>query len=458
MAERWLVVGGGFRGIIGAYLLASKGKDAILLNRGKNLGGELYSDWNGFCLDRGCRLFSNSDDTTTAILMDILEDNVAPIMVRYASVTNRIKTDGVSIPDLGAYGQDAGRDILRELVKASAQPDGECRNLQEKLDARFGATAGRYLAAAAYKMYRTEPVTLEAESFRMTPFRRIKFLADSVTDVLKENPVLDDRVASSSQSDPMRFYRDRAGAYPYRNFYPKAHGLRGFCEKAQERLDKLGVSVLLGQAMERLDINSRGAAVVLSNGEEIRGDYMLWTSGLEPLEKFLGLENTIGAYIHHVPMVLHYFVIEKAAEGPYTYLQNFDREDCVFRASVPGSYGANTCPDGLSYVCCEVPTTIGSPEWNSPEECAQRAWAELQRYGVVRSDRWLETKTEKTPISYWIPKIGYLKVAHGITSRLQDKPRFVASDELVFSMNGIISSLLQLIGDARHGAPIRDSV
>jgi len=452
MAERWVVVGGGFRGIIGAYLLASQGKEVVLLDGGKNLGGVLNStNWKGFYLDKGCHLFDNSDDKMTAITLDILGDNVAPVSVRYASITNGIKADELAIPNLEAYGPAVGRDILHELVEASVAPDRACANLQQRLDARFGTTAGRYLAAAACKMYRAEPVSLEAESFRLTPFRRIKFVADPVADVLKGNPILDDRVASSSQSDPMRFYRDRAGMYPHRNFYPKAHGLRGFCEQAQERLSKLGVSVLLGQAMERLHINSNKSTVVLSNGEEISGDRMLWTSGLEALEKFLGAGRAIAEYIHHVPMVLHYFVIEKSAEGPYTYVQNFDLKDYVFRASVPGSYVAGACPEGLSYVCCEVPTTMDSPEWHRPEEFAERAWGEIQRHGVVRADRPVEALTVKVPTSYWMPKVGYGEASKKLAVPLKDEPRFVRTDDLVFAKNDIISSLLQLIGDTHRG-------
>jgi len=452
MAERWVVVGGGFRGIIGAYLLASQGKEVVLLDGGKSLGGVLNSaNWKGFYLDKGCHLFDNSDDKWTAILLDILGDNVAPVSVRYASITNGIKADELVIPNLAAYGPAAGRDILYELIEASAKSDSACANLQQRLDARFGATAGRYLATVACKMYRAQPATLEAESFRLTPFRRIKFVADSVADILKSSPILDDRVASSSQSDPMRFYRDRASIYPHRNFYPKAHGLRGFCEQAQERLGKLGVSVLLGQAMERLHINSTKVTVVLSNGEEISGDRMLWTSGLDALEKFLGGSRTIAEYIHHVPMVLHYFVIKKSAEGPYTYVQNFDLQDYVFRTSVPGSYVANACPEGLTYVCCEVPTTMDSPEWHRPEEFAERAWAELQKYGVVRADRPVEALTVKVPTSYWMPKVGYGEASKKLAAPLKDEPRFVRTDDLVFAKNDIINSLLQLIGDTHLG-------
>ena len=63
MSKPWLVVGGGFRGIISAYLLALKGNKVVLVERGPHLGGALYSEeWKGFYLDRGCQAFDNNSD------------------------------------------------------------------------------------------------------------------------------------------------------------------------------------------------------------------------------------------------------------------------------------------------------------------------------------------------------------------------------------------------------------
>jgi protoporphyrinogen oxidase len=449
MAETWLVVGGGFRGVFGAYLLATRKDDVVLLDRGKRLGAAVSSaPWKGFHLDNGCHLFDNSDDTITSIVLDILGDNVAPVAVRYASVTNRVKVDGISIPDLGAYGPDVARTVLSELVLAAATPEGDCRDLQDKLDARFGATAARYLAAAATKMYRVEPDQLDTAAFRLTPFRRIKFLADAAADRLKQNPVLDDRIASSSETDPMRFYRERATVYPHRNFYPRTHGMRGFFETAGERLKTLGVSVRLDQDVTRVDVGTHAITLTLANGTTVSGDRLLWADGLATLEEKLLGETTLAERVHRVPMVLHYFLVEKGAEGPYTYVQDFDAEDYVFRASVPGSYVASTAAATLTYVCCEVPTTTESPEWKAPEAFADRAWRQLQRDGVVLSNRAIDALTVKTGTSYWVPRVGYGEAREHVVTQLHGIPRILCADDLAFSKEDIIRSLLQAIADA----------
>ncbi|MDJ0677010.1 MAG: NAD(P)-binding protein [Calothrix sp. MO_167.B42] len=446
MSERWLIVGGGFRGIIGAYLLASQGKEVVLIERIPHLGGVLYSaNWKGFYLDKGCHLFDNNSDITTSILMDILQGEVEPVSVRYASIINGIKTDGIAIPNLATYGEKSVQNILNELLAVLDKPNSSCTNLQEKLDARFGETASNYLASAAYKMYRTAAAELDADAFPLTPFRRIKFLDDSIANVLKESPTLDERIAASSQNDPMKYYRDSAQTYSFRNFYPKEHGLRGFCEKAKQRLEELGVTTIMGYGIEKLNFTSSQATVILSNGEEISGDRILWTAGIEPMGKLLGYSEEISKYIHHVPMVLYYFVIPKDMEGQYTYLHNFQQEDIFFRASVPGSYGIKTCPAGLSYVCCEVPTTLNSPQWHSPEDFVELVWKELQQYEVVREGRPLDTLTVKTPTSYKMPKVGYQDIITKITDSLKTEHRIIGADQWDFSKNDIINSLQNVL-------------
>jgi hypothetical protein len=415
---RWLVVGAGFRGIVGAYLLASQGHEVTLRDGANTLGGVLNSSpWKGFYLDKGCHLFSHSGDRAAEVLLDLQVNDTAPVAVRYASVTNARKTDGLAIPNLESHGRYTANAIRCELLQAVAEPARPCTNLKQALGARFGPTAAGLLASIAHKIYRAVPESLDACGFPLTPFRRIKFLPDLEAEALKADPVLDDRVASAL----------RAGAK--RHFYPGRHGLRGFCDRAEERLKQLGVTLELGRPLENLD--------------DVDAHCVLWTSGLPALEKLGTGGDTVARHVHHVPMVLHYFVIEKSAEGPYTYLQDFDLDDYVFRTSVPGNYAPHSCPEGLSYVCCEVPTTLDSPEWRDPAAFAERAWAEVRRHGVVTSAQPIESLSVKTPTSYWMPRVGYTQAAAKLGDFLAAKASLQCMDELVFSKNEIVRAMLE---------------
>ena len=457
MSKRWLVVGGGLRGIVGAYLLARSNNEVVLIdgvNHRSDLGGALSSAlWNGFYLDKGCHLLANTDDKITPVIMDLLgQENVHPVSVRYASIINGKTMDGAAIPDLSAYGEEASRDILYQLLGVVSEPAAPSEeNLQERFNNRYGLRAGQYLAAAFRKKYQADATDIAPEALSMTPFRRIRFLNDSAADILKENPTLDERVASSSQSDPMRFWRHQAREFEYREFYPKQRGMRGFCENAVARLEDLGVSFQLGQPLQQVHLHPDGVSVLMPDGQQVDGEQLLWTTGIEAVGPAMGFGNGISDYVHTVPSVLYYFAIEKGTEGPYTYVQDFDLEDLVFRASVPGTYGLNNCPEGMSYVCCEVSTHLASAEWESPEEHATRAWMELQKYGVVRCEEPIDTLTVKVPSTYKMPKVGYQAGAEEIFQFLRDESRVTLAEQWDFSMNDIIRSMQKLIEQVQSG-------
>lgn len=70
--ERVQIIGGGFRGIVLAYLARQAGHEVTLIEAGKRLGGVLNCvSWNGFDLDLGCHLFDNVDDRATSLVFEI---------------------------------------------------------------------------------------------------------------------------------------------------------------------------------------------------------------------------------------------------------------------------------------------------------------------------------------------------------------------------------------------------
>ena len=443
---QWIVVGGGFRGIMGAYLLAQKGYPVTLVERTSKLGGVLNSvPWQGFHLDKGCHLFSNESDETTEIYMDILGEDYEPVSVRYASVVNGIKRDGLAIPDFEVYGEEANQRILFELIHAAVQPEQETTHLQNVVDQRFGPTAGELIRNASHKMYQVELSEIEADAFWLTPFRRIKFLDNAPSVLLKDVPALDSRIAVNSQDDPMRFYRHQAKRYSFRNFYPKHRGLSQFGVRATDRLQALGVTLRLDEAIVDVSASSSKVNLTFADGSSLQGDHVLWTLGPEPLIDILGL-GSLREYVHQTPMVFYYFIIDKAREGRYTYLQNFDRVDLTFRSSVPGGYvEASACPAGQSYICCEVPTVRDSAVWQSPDAYAERVWQEAVAYGVVNGGEPRDQLVVPVPATYKLPKLGYSEQCQALLSQLDLGGRLIGVDHSEFSKNDIIATLKSMI-------------
>lgn len=447
--ERWIVAGGGFRGIVGAHMLATAGHDVTLIERAPTLGGVLASvPWKGFHLDKGCHLFANTHDRATEIVVDILGiDNLHPVPVTYASITNGEKTDGFAIPDLGAHGTSTAGQILHELVRATADHESAAAtSLQDVFDRRFGPTAGALLAAAARKTYQIDPTHVSPAALDLTQYRRIRFLDDAAADVLKASPALDERVASSSQHDPLRFWREQEDNYPFREFYPSEHGTLGFCEAAEARLRELGVHLRLGTGIDTIDMAPDAVRLGVDEGADLVADRMLWTAGPEPFASIMGFGEELAEYVHHVPLAVFYFVIDPETAGPYTYVHNHDEDALVFRASVPGAYGsgptgAGNCPPGASYVCCEVPTTTESEVWKDPNALAGAVWDEIRSFGIVDGDGPLDTLAITVPSSYKVPKVGYDEAVTRLFGRVDHHGRVLGAEQWDFAKNDIVESL-----------------
>ena len=439
----WIVVGGGFRGIISAHVLRNVGYDLALIERMPFLGGVHHSEqWNGFYLDKGCHLFSNDSDESTDILLDIMDDEVIPVEVRYASVTEGKKSEGLAIPDLSTLEPELQAKILYEIVQAATEETQQPSSLSEALCLRFGPTAAAYLDRAATKMFRVAPGDLDPAAFASTPFARVKVVGDAMADLLKKSPALDDRIAASSQHDPMKYYRDTGSKHDYRNFYPARNGLRDFCDKAYAHLRKIGVHIALERGVERIDADGEGLRVALSDGEELTTARLIWTLDSGLLARILFGENPLADLTYRVPMILYYLVLPADRVGDYTYVQDFTMDRLVFRASTPGVYSRQIKDDGSTFVCCEVTTTMDSPEWANPEAHSQQVWQEAERLGIVSGAAPSDGFIAKAPVSYKLQKIGFSEAYRDLRNQLSShSDRLIVTDESLFGMKQIIDEL-----------------
>lgn len=444
MTQHWIVVGGSVTGIVSAYLLKKAGHSVTLLEGKRGLGGVSSGlEWQGFSLDFGCHLFGNEADESTEVLLDLLNGDVVPVEVRFASVLNGKRTEGFELPGLDSFGEDVSAKILLELMQANLQSWPAPRSLAELLEQRYGKTATALLDRALGKVFPARAEELAPQAVNATTFGRIKAVSDDVARLLKKIPLLDARLAAGSQDDPMRYYRDRVRLYPHRSFYPARAGMRGFVQSATRRLEDMGVRVLLETEIAALE---PGESVRLQTSKHgaLEADAVLWTTGLGRLERLLGGDNDIASASCDVPMVLYYFAIPKAAETGYSYVNSFDSEDLVFRASVPGNYGRQNCPEGQSYVCCEVPTRLDRPEWQEPERFTARVWQEAQRLGVATGEP-LAVRVQKTPVSYKAPRREFWDKSELLRARLGREPSLVVTDEWAFSTTRTVLEVQRLL-------------
>lgn len=443
--EKWIVLGSGFRGIIGAYLLSGKGHEVTMIDKASKIGGVLFSEeWKGCYLDKGCHLFDNDSDELTSSVMDIMNEEVLLVRVKYASIINDRLTDEIAIPDLGSFGEKIAKNILFETIECASRPSASSSNLFEMIQQRHGTTAGNILKDVIIKMYCLEPEKIDVGAFNLMPFQRIKFLNDRLGNILKESKTLDLKLAVASQNDPMRFYKENARKYPFRNFYPRQHGLRGFCEKALLTLSGKNVCMMMNTTIKNIAITNHKITITYDDGKIISADKLLWAVSQELLGSMFGIENNLKDYIHSVPMVLHYFTVNQDDVSDYSYIQNFSKDDLFFRASIPTNYGRDNAPKNMAYICCELPTPLGSANWDNPEQLTHQVWEELRKYNIVKGDKYIDHLVFKTPVSYQVPKVGYYDELEKILSKIPaDKIHGAGSWQ--FSKNSIVKDVTETL-------------
>ncbi|MDX2193367.1 MAG: NAD(P)-binding protein [Gemmatimonadales bacterium] len=442
MSADWIVVGSGFRALVGAWLLARDGARVTLVDRATALGGILRGfSWDGHALDFGCHVFGHDDPELTAIMLDLLDGDVVPAPCRVASMLNGQHCPGVEIPDLRVFGETAMARMLAEVVQAAARPRPAGPSLRDLLEARYGPTAATLLDGCVRKQFAAPASMLAAEAWPATPMRRVRLADDDVSRLLKVAPALDDRIAVPPS--PERLDEPRAPGFAHRAFYPAAGGMAAFSAGAQRRLEALGVTLALGAAPHRVALKDGGVAVHTADGTVHRAAQLLWTGDNAALLEALGAPPAVPPELaaHGVPMVLFYFQVPVDDVGAWSWAQSYDEAQLAFRASAPVRYGARPDAQGRTVVCVEVPTRIEDAVWRDAPAHAARAWDDARALGVVTGTAPLATLVKQVPVSYRLPRRGFARTEAALDARLAATDTIQRTDEWAFTKNAMLADL-----------------
>lgn len=404
-SDEWIVVGGGFSGLVASAMLADRQQTVTLLEKSSRLGGVLNSPKsNGLYLDLGCHLFSNTDPETTRFLFKILEGEYHSVSVEYASVTSGKQIDGIGVPDFTSLAQEQKATILYEQAKHHARNQEADTDLDARLRHRYGATLAAMLAPVIEKIGLAQPAELDPSTLSRTPLNRIRIYDNETAKFLKEIPKFDEILAVPSQDDPMSFYPQAKEQYPHKNFYPSSQGMRGFVTAAKEYLDDSS-SVEIVTSCEITELSSNQESVQVDfDARKLEAENLIWTAGPKTLAPLL--DGIQWDFSHDVPMVLYYFFLPSDSDINYTYLHDFSPDSHVYRLSAPGFYGNQTNADGQSYLCAEVPTTVGSDVWEQPGAYVDTIWEKVEAYGITDRSNLEGVEIKQTPVSYPLYKAG----------------------------------------------------
>lgn len=431
----FVVSGGGYRGILAAALLRKKGHSVALVDSAKALGGVLQGgQWKGYALDLGCHMFDNTNPEHTELLREILGETLVPLEVRYAGRTCRQRHEHFTVPSL-AKGPVSPARLLFELLSTKTKTNLHSpRSYRDYLYERFGESAGCLLVEACKKKVQFDASMLDPVACRVVLFDRVNLFDQELTMYLKQMPALDEVLAAHSNGDPMQFYPAAKAVYPHRNFYPRG-GTNTFCERARDYLEGLGVRLLLGQTIGRLEDHT----VVMESGERMDCRKLFWTLELEKAEKLVQGESEIEEYIHPVPMVVVYFEVPVEAIGDYTYIHDHSDDTGVFRVSSPGKYSQQEI-HGCSYICCEIPTSLDSAYWKNPLLFVEQFWSEAMMLGMVAPGaKYSDFKVLKAPVTFKLPKLGFSAMEQRVRHKLRQMEALILTDSSYFSTQDIAS-------------------
>lgn len=414
MSRSVLIVGGGFKGMISAYLLREQGFEVTLLEKAPFLGGIMHSrHWKDYVVDNGVHLFDSIPKPLGEIISTVMDGKVFNVDFNYASAYNKVTTPGLAIPDYTAIDDTNKKQILFELAQQLTHiPSETPASLYQHFQERYGNSAADLMNESFSFIYRVPAESVEPNCINQTAFHRLKFLPDDVALELKKHPVLDDRLAA------MRVNLGKVDDLI--SMYPGERGMLGFCEKMTEALIKMGVNVLTGTAIEFMEFVPSGVSCTLTNGETLSADHLWWAGLFSQLALTWKGDARLEELLHGTPMVLYYFEVKQAYVQDYTYFHQFSAGQRVFRPAAAGSYGQQVSSEGNTFITVECPCEKGGDLWDSPENFAQEVWLECVDMGILAADtpQFLDFDFVKAPVTHRFAKCGYESIAQELEGEI----------------------------------------
>lgn len=453
--RNWLIVGGGLAALAAGRKLRAEGAGVHIVEAGKGFGGINNSrPWKDFLLDFGCHLFGNETPDTTELILEMAGGEAVPVAPRIAAITNGKISIDVEYPDFNHFGPETAGAMLLDVMAAAANdtvsevlanPDA---SLEDLLLARFGKTGSDMLAPVVQKITTLTPAQLSAKAAVQLPVRRILLTDPDTAGLLKTVPALDDRILKPSTGAGLDFYDDAKHVMPTRMFYPSSNGLSGFTRACVDGLEAADALLETGRAVTRIEPDGDGVIVTFGDGETMRTENLLWTSGPESLAKAAGIEMDPDAIYFKLPMVFYYFDIPADRAGDRHFMIDTTPEHHCFRISVPPNYGPGLAPEGRSFVCCEVTCDLDAEIFANPDAFTGEIWREAVAAGMASGDAPDDVLTMKAPATYRFPRQGAETAIQPLMDWLDQTPAVEMTNPFVFGKSGTVRAVSSQIDSA----------
>jgi len=385
------IIGGGISGLIAAYTLLDKYKDASItifegdLSAGGLLRGTQYEGC-GLYFDNGTHIFQETgiSEIDQTIMNAIPEKSLIHFPVGQGDLAGsayggRLQSN-THFLDLreDIVNLDVVTELRENSMKSSKLPAiDRCRPLKETAIERFGSRfTNNVLSPIMSHLYRL-PIE-ELSTFAMLLPGLTRVVIDDVTDW--SSRIKSDRYRSliavpDQRSLPKAMHHGR------RSYYSRRLGTRLFIDGLVEGLINRGVKVLCRYKVTRLQCSPQQIEVIDSSGNKgsIDSDLIIITTGVSSAARLLGMDARGRTAGSSMPYYLLNILLKEECESDLCYIYGLDHTCDWYRIT---NYKAITGIKDDRRLTIEI---IGRP-LPGREKTLKHIMHQLRSLGLVRSE------------------------------------------------------------------------
>ena len=185
--------------------------------------------------------------------------------------------------------------------------------------------------------------------------------------------------------------------------YPPT-GVGRFSVKLAEGIARAGGGVMLGSPVSGLETNGSSITGVLTGGERLPCNGVVWTAPITLANAFLGLE---GVKLDFLATIFYNFEIRKPAKLDFQWTY-YGGDEIFSRVSIPVAFAKTMAPPGTHGLCVEVTCRQNDARWTNPESLVQPVIADLVRTSTIdRAQDVSAVHIERMPQTYPIYSLDY---------------------------------------------------
>jgi len=385
------IVGAGVAGLTLGYLLSKKGISITLIEKEKKIGGLARSfHYDNWSIDIGPHRFHTNDSIVQNFLEEIM------------------KTDLIKIhrnSKVYFYGKHFEWPLTFKSI--FQLPPALIMNSLKDLLFR-PQTAGKTFESYVMSKYGK---TLTDSFFREYTQKFLKVTLDQCHRDWAETGInratIDENVRTSSIIELLLGVLSR-NKIDTTFLYPKNGAIDEFPKILAKKIEGQNGAILTNSNIVKIiKEDNIIQSIILSDGQELKSDYLFWSGSPSNLEKLLEIDNS---ELTFCSTVLCNLLVEGPPPIP-TQWEYFGSREIIFcRLSTNTSFNPDLAPPGYYGICAEIVCYEGDYVWNEGSQLLNIIIQNLIKTQVVRNFNSIaDVRFEKIPDTYPIYKIDYLE-------------------------------------------------